>query len=78
DELTALSAGVFDSLTQLTELYLHYNQLTTLPYGVFDRQVHLQELGLHPGRNQLKSVPDGVFPHLLSFTHVWLNTNSWD
>ena len=44
--ITALAAGDFDGLTELTVLSLSSNSLTTLPAGVFDELTALTTLYL--------------------------------
>ena len=71
--ITALKAGDFDGLNNLTGLHLPYNQLSTLPSGIFNNLTQLTQLELH--RNQLSTLPSGIFNNLTQLTtlRLWGN-----
>ena len=71
--ITALAAGDFAGLTEVTILYLSRNELTTLPAGVFAGLTSLRTLGLL--KNQLTVLPAGVFDGLTSMRVLWLDDN---
>ena len=56
--ITALAAGDFAGLTELTQLKLSNNKLTTLPEDVFDGLTSLAVLFL--SNNELTTLPDRV------------------
>ena len=65
--------GIFDELTSLTTLWLHFNQLTTLPDGIFDELTELTDLSL--GNNRLTALPPGIFDELTKLTDLRLPSN---
>ncbi|MDE2987102.1 MAG: putative Ig domain-containing protein [Chloroflexota bacterium] len=71
--LRTLPKGVFDELTNLTQLRLFDNQLSALPAGVFDRLTKLTHL--YFGDNQLTALPEGLFANLSSLTHMAFHSN---
>jgi Leucine-rich repeat (LRR) protein len=73
NQLTSLSDGVFQGLSQLQKLWLNTNQLTSLSDGVFQGLSQLRDLGLNG--NQLTSLPDGVFQGLSQLRGLSLNSN---
>ena len=75
NQLTTLSAGIFDTLINLQALVLHNNQLTTLPAGIFDTLGNLQGLGL--SNNQLTTLPAGIFDTLGNLQDIELDKNQF-
>ena len=69
-----MSAGIFNSLTNLTGLGLDNNQLTELPAGIFNSLGRLQILGL--GDNPLERLPTGIFNTLGNLRVLGLDNNS--
>ena len=65
--------GIFDELTSLTTLWLHFNQLTTLPDGIFEELTELTDLSL--GNNRLTALPPGIFDELTKLTDLRLPSN---
>ncbi len=61
--ISALQAGDFGGLIQLTRLKLDNNSLTGLPEGIFSGLSRLQELDLRS--NSLSSLPAGIFDDIL-------------
>ena len=61
--ISALKAGDFGGLIQLTRLKLDNNSLTGLPAGIFSGLSRLQELDLRS--NSLSSLPAGIFDDIL-------------
>ena len=72
--VSALAAGDFDGLTELTSLDLAHNNVTMLPAGVFDELTSLENLLLHT--NSLTTLPDDVFDELTELTVLDLASNS--
>uniref|UniRef100_A0A8C4NLB3 Uncharacterized protein n=1 Tax=Eptatretus burgeri TaxID=7764 RepID=A0A8C4NLB3_EPTBU len=72
-KLKSLPDGVFNELTELTELYLDRNKLQSIPSGVFDKLTQLTRLDLD--QNQLKSLPMKIFDKLTKLTHLELDSN---
>ena len=71
--ITALAAGDFAGLTELTQLKLNNNKLTTLPEDVFDGLTSLAVLFL--SNNELLTLPDGVFERLTALQFLDLSGN---
>ena len=71
--ITALAAGDFAGLTELTQLKLNNNKLTTLPEDVFDGLTSLAVLFL--SNNELTTLPDGVFEPLTALQFLDLSGN---
>ena len=73
-------AGIFDSLTALTELSIAYNQtqaadrLRSLPAGLFAGLTNLTTLRLE--HNDLERLPDGIFGALSGLTALHLHSNN--
>ena len=61
--ISALQAGDFGGLIQLTRLKLDNNSLTSLPAAIFSGLSRLQELDLRS--NSLSSLPVGIFDDIL-------------
>ena len=72
-EITSLSVGDFDGLSNLQELYLWRSNLTSLQSGVFDGFSNLQKLHLY--NNELTSLPSGVFDGLSNLQELRLDSN---
>ncbi len=72
--ISALAAGDFDGLTELTALDLAHNNLSTLSAGVFDELTALEILLLHS--NSLTTLPAGVFDELTELSVLDLASNS--
>ena len=73
EPFTTLPVDIFDGLTALTTLGLHYQ--LTLPAGIFDKLSSLN-LGLY--ENQLTVLPEGLFSGLSSLTSLNLSRNAVD
>ena len=73
NNLTALQAGDFNGLINLTELQLYDNELTELPPNIFDDLTRLIELNL--SNNQLRELPAGVFSNLMQLENLNLTSN---
>ena len=73
-EITALKAGDFAGLSNLSVLRLGSNSLTALPEGIFSGLDSLQDLQL--GANALSSLPGGVFSKLSSLQRLDLGGNA--
>ena len=71
--ITALKAGDFAGLTNVTNLWLSNNALTTLPDGVFAGLTSLAELSLND--NELTTLRDGVFDELTTLYILGLANN---
>ena len=71
--ITALAAGDFAGLTELTQLKLSNNKLTTLPEDVFDGLTSLAVLFL--SNNELTTLPDRVFERLTALQFLDLSGN---
>ena len=72
--ISALAAGNFDGLTELTALDLAHNNLSTLSAGVFDELTALEILLLHS--NSLTTLSAGVFDELTALSVLDLASNS--
>ena len=72
--ISALAAGDFDGLTELTALDLAHNNLSTLSAGVFDELTALEILLLHS--NSLTTLSAGVFDELTELSVLDLASNS--
>ena len=73
-EITALKAGDFAGLSNLSVLRLGSNSLTALPKAIFSGLDSLQDLQL--GANALSSLPGGVFSKLSSLQRLDLGGNA--
>ena len=71
---TPLPAGIFNRLTNLTDLGLYNNQLTELPAGIFNTLGNLRVLGLN--NNSLERLPDRIFSDLGNLRVLGLDNNS--
>ncbi len=73
NELTTLSAGLFDGLGSLRLALLNDNKLNALPAGLFDGLGNLQYLYLM--NNELTTLPEGLFDDLGSVSDLFLQGN---
>ncbi len=73
-EITALKAGDFAGLSNLSVLRLGSNSLTALPKAIFSGLDSLQDLQL--GANALSSLPGGVFSKLSNLQRLDLGGNA--
>ena len=72
--LTAISEGVFDGLSGVTELVLAENSLSSLPSGVFGDLSSLEHLELQD--NAITALPSDVFAGLSTLVTVALSGNT--
>ena len=76
NEISLLSAGDFNGLSNLRELTLNHNDLVSLPEGIFDELTNLRELNL--SYNNLASLPDDIFDNLTNLRELYLRYNGID
>ena len=72
-EITSLSSGDFDGLSDLLILYLNKNDLSSLPEDIFAGLSNLRRLYL--GKNDLSSLPEDIFAGLSNLQRLYLNDN---
>ena len=72
--MSAIQAGVFDSLGDLLFLYLSDNNIAALPAGVFDSLGKLRDLDLSD--NNIAVLPTGVFNSLGELRKLYLSDNN--
>ena len=72
-EITSLSSGDFDGLSDLLILYLNKNDLSSLPEDIFAGLSNLRRLYL--GKNDLSSLPEDIFAGLSNLKRLYLNDN---
>uniref|UniRef100_A0A8C3VII9 LRRCT domain-containing protein n=1 Tax=Catagonus wagneri TaxID=51154 RepID=A0A8C3VII9_9CETA len=73
NELTSLSPGALDGLSQLQELYLRGNKLKTLPPRLLAPTPQLKKLNL--AENQLRELPPGLLDGLEEPDTLYLQQN---
>ena len=72
--MSAIQAGVFDSLGDLLHLNLSDNNIAVLPTGVFDSLGKLRDLDLSD--NNIVVLPAGVFDSLVELWYLDLSDNN--
>jgi len=73
DAITELRAGDFAELTELTRLWLFYNELEELPAGVFSGLSQLVQINL--AFNRLRELPAGLLSGLSRLEDVSIQEN---
>ncbi len=67
-QLTSIPAGLFNDLSNVTDLDFRSGDLTTLPAGMFNGLTNVTTMSL--SMRQLTSLPDGIFDPFTNLTEV--------
>uniref|UniRef100_A0A1B6E548 Uncharacterized protein n=2 Tax=Clastoptera arizonana TaxID=38151 RepID=A0A1B6E548_9HEMI len=65
---------VFQDLTKLEQLYLHFNKIEKLHTTMFENQTNLERLFLH--NNKIRHIYPGTFKNLYSLKRIRLDSNA--
>ena len=73
NSIVNIEKEAFSHLPELTELWLHGNNLTQIRRGMFEGLKSLEKLTLN--NNYISSIDDGSFEHIVQCTKLWLHYN---